>query len=177
MDRGLAILVSPLLLLRTSLTLRCALSNLIFLSAASIRKCLERFPAEEAVELPVVGKVVINLKELQFRSDRISLPIHHKIPLVPDFEIDFEKFECQGTKLSFEIGRVGIIPGCGVHLLCQALAGFISRKLGGSSIQFEGNRISVEVATFLPNKLQDIKITQLKVLDGSDAGVRIEFEF
>jgi len=136
-----------------------------------------RFPAEEMVDLPVVGKVVIYLKELQFHSDQLSLPIHHKIPLVPDFEIVFEKFECQGTKLSFEISRVGVISGFMVHLLCQSIAGIISQKLGGSGVQLEQNRISVEVATFLPNRLQDIKITQLKVLAGSDAGVRIEFEF
>ncbi len=153
------------------------MSNQIFLSAESIHKYFDRFGIEETVELPVIGKVVISAKEICFQSDRLSLPIHHKIMLVPDFEIAFEKFECNGTKLSFEIGRVGIIPGFGIELLCEALAGIINKKLGGSRVKLEGNRLFVELTDILSDKLHDIRITELKIIAGNEAGIRFGFEF
>jgi len=153
------------------------MSNLIILSAQSILKYLERQQNELAVDLPVIGKAVVATKELKFHADRLSLPIHHNIPLVSDFTIDFEKFKCEDTKLSFEIGRVGFIPGFGIDILSQALADYIGKILGGSNVEVLGSRLFIEMADLLPESMRSLHINSLQVSEGKEAGIRIEFEF
>lgn len=154
-----------------------SLANQIFLSADSILKYFTVQPVELKFDLPVVGSVVLDVKELQFNSGRIGLPIHHKIPLIPDFDISLEAFECHGTGISFEIGKIGIISGSALHLLNQAFAGTIAEKLGGSNVRLEDNRICLEASSFLPKEFRDFRLTQLQIAEGSGAGIRIEFEF
>lgn len=153
------------------------MSNLIFLSAPSIIKYLERQPSDLGLELPVIGKATVATKELKFHDDQLSLPIRHNIPLISDFSIDFEKFKCEDTKLSFEIGRVGFIPGFGIDILCQALAGYIGKILGGSNVEVSGNRIFIEMSDLLPENMRSLHINSLHVSEGKEAGIRIEFEF
>ena len=153
------------------------MTNQIFLSATSVRKYLERFQLEQTIELPIIGKAVISAKEITFRHDQLCMPIHHEMSFVPDFEIVLEKFKCEANGISFDIGRVGVIPGFGVELLSQALANILTQKLGKSGVHLEGNRITLDGAHLLPKELEDIRLTRLQVLAGNEAGVRIEFEF
>jgi len=151
-----------------------AMSNQILFTSESLIKFFDRIRLEETVDLPILGKVLISAKEIRFHADCLTLSIHHKILLVPDFEISFDRFECFGTTFSFEIGRIGIIPGFGIDALCEVFTGQLNEKLGAPFATFKENRIAIDATCFMPELLRDFSLTKIQA---DAAGLRVEFEF
>jgi hypothetical protein len=148
-----------------------SMQNLIQVSDAFIKRTLGEISPRITVGLPVGGVAQISPELIHIGKNMITAEVHHDVPLLPPFQVQFSEFEAQGTQIRGRVSHLGVLSPNALEFLSHLATGLLRRVMRGVPVSVEGNLVTVDIARWLP--VRGVEITYLNI----DEGIAVGFDY